>query len=156
MFCFFVFLTFIGAQNVYRIKRCKIKVFILDSEIYCRFFSFYTPSGYLCWAKMKSKGNVSQAYIDTKLQEYLDKFSDRCLQELKLETMTLKDDPSNLYRSILVMAQRIKEGSVEENDTEKTRREAEEKRECGECCTSFLLFGDNPLREEHSTCCIFC
>ena len=65
--------------------------------------------------------------LNTKLQEYLDKFSDRCLQELKLETMTLKDDPSNLYRSILVMAQRIKEGSVEENDTEKTRREAEEK-----------------------------
>lgn len=65
--------------------------------------------------------------LNNQLQEYLEKFSDRCLQELKLETMTLKEDPSNLYNSICIMAQRIKEGSVEENDTSKLKQEAEAK-----------------------------
>lgn len=37
---------------------------------------------------------------------YLDKFGDRCLDELKLESPTLRDDPQPLLRSIAAMAKR--------------------------------------------------
>lgn len=39
-------------------------------------------------------------------QAYLDKFGDRCLDELKLESATLHDDPTTLLRSIGHLAQR--------------------------------------------------
>ena len=61
------------------------------------------------------------------LNEYLDKFSDRCLQELKLETLTLKDNPSSLYSSIATFARRIKNTKLEEIDEKKNRIEAEKK-----------------------------
>lgn len=38
------------------------------------------------------------------LKEYMDKFSDRCLEELKLESLTIADDPYILYESILAFA----------------------------------------------------
>ncbi len=38
--------------------------------------------------------------LKTKIQEYLNTFSDRCLDELKLESKTVADDPLILYRSI--------------------------------------------------------
>ena len=65
--------------------------------------------------------------FNRKINEYLDKFSDRCLQELKLETETLKDNPRSLYHSISAFAVRMKEGNVVDIDTEKNRREAEAK-----------------------------
>ena len=34
------------------------------------------------------------------LSSYLDRFGDRCLEELKLETETLSDDPLTLYRAV--------------------------------------------------------
>jgi hypothetical protein len=37
-------------------------------------------------------------------EEYLDRFGDRCLEELKLESPTLRDDPYVLVRSIGVLA----------------------------------------------------
>jgi len=40
-----------------------------------------------------------------KVKSYLDKFGDRCLEELKLETETLADDPTWLLRSIGQLAQ---------------------------------------------------
>jgi phosphohistidine swiveling domain-containing protein len=42
--------------------------------------------------------------IDQRLDAYLSKFSDRCLQELKLESPTLRDDASTLFRAIGHMA----------------------------------------------------
>ncbi len=65
--------------------------------------------------------------FNNKLNEYLDKFSDRCLQELKLETETLKDNPSSLYRSISSFARRMREDKFEVIDSEKNRIEAEKK-----------------------------
>ena len=59
--------------------------------------------------------------------EYLNKFSDRCLEELKLETLTLKDNPSNLYNSIATFAKRLKEKELVEIDERKNRIEAEKK-----------------------------
>ena len=61
------------------------------------------------------------------LNEYLDKFSDRCLQELKLETLTLKDNPLSLYGSIATFARRIKDKDFQEIDERKNRIEAERK-----------------------------
>ena len=61
------------------------------------------------------------------LNQYLNKFSDRCLEELKLETLTLKDNPSNLYNSIATFAKRLKEKELVEIDERKNRIEAEKK-----------------------------
>lgn len=61
------------------------------------------------------------------LNEYLDKFSDRCLQELKLETLTLRDNPSSLYGSIATFAKRIKNTDMEEIDERTNRINAEKK-----------------------------
>jgi len=65
--------------------------------------------------------------FNKKLNEYLDKFSDRCLQELKLETETLKDNPRSLYHSISTFAKRMKETKIETVDSEQARINAEKK-----------------------------
>ncbi len=65
--------------------------------------------------------------FNEKLNEYMDKFSDRCLEELKLETKTLKDNPASLYHSIWAMAERMKTTKIETVDSEKARIEAEKK-----------------------------
>lgn len=65
-------------------------------------------------------GNVSQATAAITAHEglrgiyqaYLDKFGDRCLQELKLESTTLEDDPLPLLRSIGHAARRVQAGHV--------------------------------------------
>ena len=41
-----------------------------------------------------------------KFEDYLDKFGDRCLEELKLESPTLHDDPRSLLGAIVAMANR--------------------------------------------------
>lgn len=61
------------------------------------------------------------------LNEYLDKFSDRCLQELKLETLTLRDNPLSLYGSIATFAKRIKNTNMQEIDERTNRINAEKK-----------------------------
>ncbi|MCC5964545.1 MAG: hypothetical protein JJU24_00275 [Natronohydrobacter sp.] len=40
------------------------------------------------------------------VESYLEKFGDRCTEELKLESLTLRDDPSSLLAAILASAQR--------------------------------------------------
>ena len=65
--------------------------------------------------------------FNKKINEYLDKFSDRCLEELKLETETLKDNPRSLYHSISTFARRMQKGDIQEIDTVKARKEAEMK-----------------------------
>lgn len=65
--------------------------------------------------------------FNKKLNEYLDKFSNRCLQELKLETETLKDNPRSLYHSISTFANRMKEAKIESVDSEQARINAEKK-----------------------------
>jgi len=44
--------------------------------------------------------------------EYLERFGDRCLEELKLESPTLFDDPLTLIRSVGQLARRLSDGSV--------------------------------------------
>jgi pyruvate,water dikinase len=43
----------------------------------------------------------------TEFRTYLEKFGDRCLEELKLESLTLHDEPLTLLRSIGQLAQRF-------------------------------------------------
>ncbi len=40
------------------------------------------------------------------VESYLEKFGDRCTEELKLESLTLRDDPSSLLAAIVASAQR--------------------------------------------------
>lgn len=61
------------------------------------------------------------------LNDYLDKFSDRCLEELKLETLTLRDNPLNLYNSIATFAKRLQNTNIEEIDEKRNRINAERK-----------------------------
>ncbi len=70
---------------------------------------------------------VNYPELNEKINEYLEKFSDRCLEELKLETETLKDNPSGLYNSIATYAKRMKERNVEPVDAKKIREDAEKK-----------------------------
>jgi pyruvate,water dikinase len=45
--------------------------------------------------------------LQDEFEAYLDRFSDRCLDELKLESPTLRDDPMTLYRGVGRLAQRL-------------------------------------------------
>ncbi len=59
---------------------------------------------------------------------YLDKFGDRCLEELKLESATLHDDPLTLLRSVGQFARRLDRiGDGEGGNTTETRRLAEQR-----------------------------
>jgi phosphohistidine swiveling domain-containing protein len=53
--------------------------------------------------------------LKTLYQEYLDKFADRCLEELKLESSTLADDPTTLLRCVGHMASRLAMGSMSDS-----------------------------------------
>ena len=55
--------------------------------------------------------NMSDNVRD-KVREYLDKFGDRCINELKLESETLNDNPLSLYRAIGNFAVKLNSGSV--------------------------------------------
>jgi len=52
--------------------------------------------------------------VKTKIDEYLDKFGNRCINELKLESETLFDDPLSLYRAIGNYAVKLNNGDVRE------------------------------------------
>ena len=57
---------------------------------------------------------------------YLEKFGDRCLEELKLESATLFDDPLTLFRSVGQLARRPGEGGAQPVSQEaEIRRRAE-------------------------------
>ena len=49
---------------------------------------------------------VAHPDITQEVQSYLDKFGDRCTEELKLESITLRDDPSSLLAAIAASALR--------------------------------------------------
>jgi rifampicin phosphotransferase len=57
--------------------------------------------------------------------EYLARFADRCLEELKLESATLEDDPTTLLRSVGHMAQRLRTGAVLASGDREARSRAE-------------------------------
>jgi len=60
---------------------------------------------------------------------YLDRFSDRCIDELKLESPTLRDDPMTLYRGVGRLARRGQDpdGPAPEVSADRLCEEAEER-----------------------------
>ena len=52
--------------------------------------------------------------IKSKVDEYLFKFGDRCINELKLESETLNDNPLSLYRAIGNFAVKLNSGKIHE------------------------------------------
>jgi phosphohistidine swiveling domain-containing protein len=60
----------------------------------------------LCEGTLRQVESVSPPEFRRLLNEYLDKFGDRCLEELKLESPTLFDDPTLLLRSVGQLARR--------------------------------------------------
>ena len=52
--------------------------------------------------------------IEADMAAYLEKFADRCVEELKLESPTLADDPAPLRDSVAALAERIRSGHAKE------------------------------------------
>lgn len=67
--------------------------------------------------------------LATGIRAYFERFGDRCLEELKLESATLEDDPLPLYRSIGHFAERLQRQPVPDGaGQERERRRAAEVR----------------------------
>ncbi|NBB80059.1 MAG: phosphoenolpyruvate synthase [Verrucomicrobia bacterium] len=65
--------------------------------------------------------------FENEYNTYLARFADRCLNELKLESATLLDDPLPLLRSIGNLARRLRDGQIQPHDIETRLREDSEK-----------------------------
>lgn len=65
--------------------------------------------------------------LRAKYEAYLDRFGDRGLNELKLESPTLRDNPRSLWRSIGAMARRAQEDDAASGpDEQRMRKKAED------------------------------
>ncbi len=84
----------------------------------------------LCEGDLKAvQHSVSERPVLAKhVADYLSKFGDRCLDELKLESITLHDDPSLLFRSIGQLARRLQDNpaALGERVEEAIRAKAEQ------------------------------
>ena len=71
---------------------------------------------------------ASAPEFQTGYAAYLEKFGDRCMEELKLESLTLHDEPLMLLRSVGQFARRLGSGGLAERGLEvRLRAEAEQK-----------------------------
>ena len=85
----------------------------------------------LCGGRLPAicKAIHKKAPLAGEIRDYLDKFGDRCMEELKLESATLFDDPLPLLRSIGQFAKNLlKHGQMLESDAEPELRRAAEER----------------------------
>lgn len=83
---------------------------------------------------------VKDGYLNKLIQEYIDLYGDRCLEELKLETLTTSDNPINLYRSIGSMGKKILSNTVISIDENKIRQQAE--------MSAYYHLKDNKIKEK--------
>ncbi len=67
--------------------------------------------------------------VAAEMQAYLERFGDRCLEELKLETPTLRDDPLALYRAVGRLAENKVQGSRNQEFKEDPGSKGEGKKE---------------------------
>ncbi len=59
------------------------------------------------WSSSSAVGErFPQAALQRQIDAYLERFGDRCTEELKLESIPLTDDPASLYASIIASARR--------------------------------------------------
>ena len=70
-------------------------------------------------------GLVDRPDFSAAIADYVTRFGDRCLEELKLESPTLADDPTPLFRSVGARARRIADGDAREPGVEAVRQRAE-------------------------------
>jgi pyruvate,water dikinase len=71
----------------------------------------------------------SNEALACEFHDYLEKFGDRCMEELKLESITLFDDPLPLFRSVGQLAVTIREhGEAIDCDSDAQLRRAAEER----------------------------
>lgn len=75
-----------------------------------------------------NRGIAAHAELGPLYRAYLEKFGDRCLDELKLESATLHDDPLPLQRSIGEFARRITSSAAGKPLDESAIRQAAEER----------------------------
>lgn len=61
-----------------------------------------------CWQALQQYPD-----IESSVKNYLEKFGDRCLQELKLESPTMSDEPGTLFSSIGHLATRLNQDTIE-------------------------------------------
>ncbi len=86
----------------------------------------------LCDADLNEINNAmkKRVVLARHVEDYLSKFGDRCLDELKLESITLHDDPSLLLRSVGQLAKRLRSAGFSEPGESielKIRAQAEQK-----------------------------
>ncbi|NJK62281.1 MAG: phosphoenolpyruvate synthase [Synechococcaceae cyanobacterium SM2_3_1] len=72
------------------------------------------------------KALIQYPDLQTQVKTYLHQFGDRCLEELKLESPTLDDDPLPLYRSIAVAGQRNRIQAQPSFPADRIRKQAED------------------------------
>ena len=70
-------------------------------------------------------GLAGRPALQRDVAAYLARFGDRCLDELKLESPTLTDDPTPLYRSVGARARQLAGGTERTADPIRQRAEAE-------------------------------
>jgi phosphohistidine swiveling domain-containing protein len=85
----------------------------------------------LCQDPPERIAQMLDAFAELKheYQAYLEQFADRCLEELKLESATLYDDPLPLLRSIGYLARQLQAGAAQEapNADQELRQRAEQR-----------------------------
>jgi rifampicin phosphotransferase len=86
----------ISAEPAYRVK--EMAQLISGDAAFVKILN--ESSLLVILAEMRSRPEFKKLY-----DAYLEKFGDRCLEELKLETATLHDDPLLLLRSVGALAQ---------------------------------------------------
>lgn len=82
--------------------------------------------------KEKSLEEIEENLLDfpelkEKINDYLKTFGGRCLEELKLETETLEDNPLSFYRTIGYTSDKLSESSNNVIDEVQVRKNAEER-----------------------------
>src|SRR5438105_14798546 len=75
-----------------------------------------------------SRGDIHRAaervpLFEAQYREYLEKSGDRCLEEWKLESATLDDDPLTLLRAVGQLARRLDQGGGPAAEAEAKRRQ---------------------------------
>jgi pyruvate,water dikinase len=74
-------------------------------------------------AEGRDDGLAANSELSAAVKSYLDKFADRCAEELKLESVTLDRDPAPLYRAIAAASMMDADARPVRDDTDKALRQ---------------------------------
>lgn len=74
------------------------------------------------WTRLLSDSSLAD--IRARFQDYLDRYGDRCMNELKLEEPNLRDDPTRLVRLVTAAANRVGDRGAGDGDGRRQAAEA--------------------------------